>query len=60
MTDHDAGPIEKPRSLHLSRHGVAAGAVATVAARCGWHARAQVSPAGAYQGETGDTIFGQA
>jgi hypothetical protein len=60
MTDHDAGPIEKPRSLHLSRHGVAAGAMATVAARRSWEARAQDSPAGGYQGETVDTIFGQA
>jgi putative spermidine/putrescine transport system substrate-binding protein len=54
MTDHDAGLKEKLRSIHVSRRGFAAGAVATLAARRSWDARAQDSPAVVYEGETFD------
>ena len=60
MTDHDAGLIEQLRSLHVSRRALAASALAALAARRGWEARAQDSPAGVYEGETVDTIFVQA
>ena len=53
MTD-DAGLIEKLRSVRISRRGLAAGAAATLAARRGWEARAQDSPAVVYEGETFD------
>jgi hypothetical protein len=59
MTDHDASPLKKRRPLHISRRGLAASAVAALAARRGWEARAQDSPAGVYEGATIDTIFGQ-
>jgi hypothetical protein len=60
MTDRDTGPLEKHRPLHDSRRGLVASAVAALAARRGWEARAQDSPAGVYEGETVDTIFVQA
>src|SRR5687767_15085626 len=53
MTDA-AGLIEKFRSVRISRRGLAAGAAATLAARRGWEARAQDSPAVVYEGETFD------
>ena len=52
MADHAAGPIEKLRSIHVSRPGLAASAVATLAARNGWEARAQDSTPISYQDET--------
>jgi hypothetical protein len=59
MADRYASPLEKRRSLHISRRGLADSAVAALAARRGWEARAQDSPAGVYEGETVDTIVGQ-
>ena len=53
MTDA-AGLKEKCRSVRISRRGLAAGAAATLAARRGWEARAQDSPAVVYEGETFD------
>ncbi len=55
MTDHDAGPLEKHCSLRVSRCGLTASALATLAARLGWEARAQDSPAVVYEGETFDS-----
>ena len=55
MTDHDAGLIEKLRSLHVSRRALAASAIATLAARRGWEAQAQDRPAIVYEGETFDS-----
>jgi putative spermidine/putrescine transport system substrate-binding protein len=52
MTDH--GLIEKLRSVHLSRRGFAAGAVATLAACRGWQARAQDSTPVVFEDETFD------
>jgi putative spermidine/putrescine transport system substrate-binding protein len=52
MTDH--GLIAKLRSVRVSRRALAAGAAATLAARQGWSARAQESPAVVYEGETFD------
>jgi hypothetical protein len=60
MTDRDAGPLEKLRSHHDFRRGLAASVVAALAARRGWEARAQDRPAVFYEGATGNTIFGQA
>ncbi|MDF2760976.1 MAG: hypothetical protein K0S99_3611 [Thermomicrobiales bacterium] len=60
MTDRDAGPLEKRRPLHASRRGLVAGAVAALAARRGWGARAQDRPAVVYECATVNTIFGQA
>jgi putative spermidine/putrescine transport system substrate-binding protein len=54
MIDHGAGLIEKLRSVHVSRRGLAAGAAATLAARRGWEARAQDSPHVVYDGEPFD------
>ncbi len=55
MTDHGAGLMERLRSVHVSRRGLAAGAVATLAARRGWKARAQDSPVVVYEGDTFDS-----
>jgi hypothetical protein len=60
MTDRDAGPLEIHRPLHVSRRGLAASAVAALAARRGWEAWAQNRPAVVYEGATVNTIFGQA
>jgi len=54
MTDRTAGPIEKLRSLHVSRRGLAASAVATIAARRSWDGRAQASTPVVYEGKTFD------
>jgi hypothetical protein len=59
MTDRDAGPLEQRRPLHVSRRELAASAMAALAARRGWEARAQDSPSGVHEGATVDTIFGQ-
>jgi putative spermidine/putrescine transport system substrate-binding protein len=56
MTETGFDLIEKIRTVHLSRRGlVAAAAAATLAARQGWDAQAQDSPAVVYEGETFDS-----
>ncbi len=51
MSDHDAGLIEKIRTIHLSRRGfMAAAAVSALAARQGSAALAQDEPAVIYDG----------
>jgi len=56
MTNPTNDLIEKIRSVQISRRGlVASAAAATLAARQGWEARAQDSPAVIYEGETFDS-----
>ena len=54
MSEHDAGPIAKLRSIRLSRRGLAAITAATLSARQGWQARAQDSTPVAFDDETFD------
>ena len=54
MSEHDAGPIEKLRSIRVSRRGLAASAAATLATRSGWVARAQDSTPVVHADETFD------